>query len=344
MTMVRDSPPLPGRHARGPARAEVDIFCHSCIRGRSHVDLDGVLNDAHGGRPSSGMHGRLVCGVGAAAADDGDEHDDDAGVDDEDDDLVTVGPRRAPARAVRAPPHGEDGGTSLNGDLACGFERVCGHKGYSYDAYQLEVRKAAGFSPYANYGRPHSGNYKHAEEDKIGYEDCDFISKEVNWAFWKQFQNWSIPLQLHVPCRKPIDLLMSMCNFRKFRFNCSRPAVAQVDYCSLVVGPSDGGDSQYWFDRWNRALRNATNTFVKCYRFEDQFTRYVPHMRSLLQKKRFPADFKFVKMNRKRKDECIYAPENAGLRASVVKYLLERWDYNQFCYECIGSEDDLFAK
>jgi len=236
------------------------------------------------------------------------------------------------------------GGTSLNGDLACGFERVCGHKGYSYDAYQLEVRKAAGFSPYANYGRPHSGNYKHAEEDKIGYEDCDFISKEVNWAFWKQFQNWSIPLQLHVPCRKPIDLLMSMCNFRKFRFNCSRPAVAQVDYCSLVVGPSDGGDSQYWFDRWNRALRNATNTFVKCYRFEDQFTRYVPHMRSLLQKKRFPADFKFVKMNRKRKDECIYAPENAGLRASVVKYLLERWDYNQFCYECIGSEDDLFAK
>lgn len=32
------------------------------------------------------------------------------------------------------------GGTDLNGELALRFERVCGNKGYSYDAFQANLR------------------------------------------------------------------------------------------------------------------------------------------------------------------------------------------------------------
>ena len=35
-------------------------------------------------------------------------------------------------------------GTSLNGLLASRYERVCGHKGYSYDSYGANLRMAAG--------------------------------------------------------------------------------------------------------------------------------------------------------------------------------------------------------
>ena len=33
-------------------------------------------------------------------------------------------------------------GTEINGLLAAKYERVCGHKGYNYDAYQFNTREA----------------------------------------------------------------------------------------------------------------------------------------------------------------------------------------------------------
>lgn len=110
-------------------------------------------------------------------------------------------------------------GTSVNVNFSLTFERVCGHKGYSYDAWRtnLRVRKAGG-----NVSNqtdllalvPGLGAYSRARVheslmDEIGFEDCDWISHETAYPFWTRFQ---VPLELHVPCRDPIDHLLSQCN------------------------------------------------------------------------------------------------------------------------------------
>ncbi len=76
------------------------------------------------------------------------------------------------------------GGTSINGVAANKFERVCGHKGYSYDAYKDNV-KAANIA--ARGGTPMSGGRSRvmpATMVEIGFDDCDWVSHEIgyNWC------------------------------------------------------------------------------------------------------------------------------------------------------------------
>ena len=30
-----------------------------------------------------------------------------------------------------------------------------------------------------------------------------------DWRFWGKFEEWEVPMELHVPCREPIDHLLS---------------------------------------------------------------------------------------------------------------------------------------
>ena len=104
-------------------------------------------------------------------------------------------------------------GTSVNGLLASRYERVCGNKGYSYDSYGANLRMAASDgnphkvkdsirTQFQGYGRE---RVPLPVMDEIGFEDCDFISMESNWPFWRRFEDWPLPLELHVPCRDPLD-------------------------------------------------------------------------------------------------------------------------------------------
>jgi hypothetical protein len=73
-------------------------------------------------------------------------------------------------------------GTTINGELALHFERVCGNKGWSYDAYQFNERvNASGSSSvhapkdmisqqYKGYNR---GKVPGKVMNEIGFEDCD---------------------------------------------------------------------------------------------------------------------------------------------------------------------------
>lgn len=75
-------------------------------------------------------------------------------------------------------------GTSINGILANKFERVCGHKGYSYDAFADNV-KAGQIS--ASGGRVFAEGRSQVMPDtmaEIGFEDCDYVSHEIesNWC------------------------------------------------------------------------------------------------------------------------------------------------------------------
>lgn len=146
------------------------------------------------------------------------------------------------------------GGTTLNGNLSVLFERVCGHRGYSYDAHQANERShkqgdevnaqqndsiAKVFKGFSRVRVP----LKIREE--IGFEDCDWISNALtrtvenprsDWRFWGRFNSWDLPVELHVPCRDPVDHLLSQCNHRGVKFTCSGDVFKQARQCMYITG------------------------------------------------------------------------------------------------------------
>ena len=156
------------------------------------------------------------------------------------------------------------GGTSINGIFANKFERVCGHKGYSYDAYNDNER--------AKRGNIKKYRVKPKQMNEIGYENCDYVSNEINWEFWiNTFDDGKfhgIQMELHVPCRERIDHLMSQCNFKKLDLDCDAPSdedfFKSVDKCFTFLT-----------DRYQHDLKDHFE--VKCSDFKKQFTTYTQY-------------------------------------------------------------------
>jgi len=231
------------------------------------------------------------------------------------------------------------GGTSLNGIMANTFERVCGNKGYSYDAFQDNERnkkKVMGGRVIRPNGR---SRVPFVTMEEIGFEECDYISVEHDWQFWKEyFGNCTfhgLSMELHVPCRNRIDHLMSMCNFRPGRkIACNAKTdeelIESVKKCFFNM------------ERYDHGLLNHFD--VKCFDFKKQFTEYPKYMSGILRKRRFqstPYVKKDTNLPRNKTDECIW--ENVTVLEKVEKYLLETFPYYQFCNTCMGSKNEITA-
>ena len=224
------------------------------------------------------------------------------------------------------------GGTFINGFLANNFERVCGHKGYSYDAYQANERfrekldkRIKGFS---------RDRVRWSIVHEIGYEDCDFISNEELHTFWIQFEHFhNISMELHLPCRDPIDHLMSQCNYREISFNCEngseKKLIESIESCLLFP------------DRFGYNLTKLENVHVKCYDFRQQFSTYMDYISGKLQPRRLVSEYVQRETNRHREkeNECIW--KDKGLMQRVEKYLVKNVEYYKFCKECLGSDNDI---
>ena len=128
---------------------------------------------------------------------------------------------------------GKTGGTSLNGNLSVQYERVCGNKGASFSGIQANElvlsgktvsRKDAYEPQYVPNKLPNGCNKVNLQTriarstlDEIGYEDCDYISKETwdheDWEFWnKTFTKYFLgtgvqAMELHVVSRRPSQRL-----------------------------------------------------------------------------------------------------------------------------------------
>ena len=228
------------------------------------------------------------------------------------------------------------GGTSLNGMLANTFERVCGHKGYSYDAFQdnerAKILEKEGKDTFPK-GR---SRVMLPQMLEIGFEECDYISVERPWSFWTDtFGNdkfHGLKMELHVPCRDRLDHLMSQCNHNDMKIACDAKTdeelINSVKRCELHLDRY-GHDLQKHFD-------------VRCYDFQKQFTDYTEYMSGILQKRRFQS-LPYVKREtnapRNQTNECIWG--NATVLEKVEKYLLDTVPYYQFCDKCIGSENEI---
>ena len=230
------------------------------------------------------------------------------------------------------------GGSSINGIMANKFERVCGHKGYSYDAYK-DNKIRAKIAATGGETKPGRGRIFEEEMEAIGFDDCDWVSNEVEWTFWSRVfgdsKFHSFDMELHVPCRDPVDHLMSQCNHIHRELNCDADTDEEyfksVEDCFVRVR-----------DRYNHKLKHHFN--VKCYDFSEQFTGYLNLMSDVLEDRRYQTeDEEYAKRDsntpRDKEHECIW--KNPELVDKTKAYLLENVEYYSFCDKCLGSDNDL---
>ena len=262
-------------------------------------------------------------------------------------------------------------GTTLNGRMAARFDNVCGHKGYSLDFAQAQIvaQKHIHNGTWHQYERTgdivdkaypkFSRTRVHARVmDEIGmscsfspsshspvslssltrcpgYENCDWISFERNWKAWYQtFHEFPFPVELHVPCRDPLEHLMSRCNHMNYSLNCTadEPTLRrQVRKCTIDPG---GG---------NRFDHQLTEQFAtRCF---DALAidEYVEFMATKMRPRRWQVDLVHRTTNKPRNKtgECIWDDANAEVRDKVLQIVTEIDDSVGFCNMCIGSENDL---
>jgi hypothetical protein len=223
------------------------------------------------------------------------------------------------------------GGTSINGNLSMHYERICGHKGYSYDAIETNERY-----------RKNETHLWHAFQrgqvhkqmmEEIGYQDCDWISLETfTWDEWFQFRNWTIPMELHLPCRSPVDHLLSQCNWRKRVFDCRKTGndmMRQIDKCLVYIDR-----------RYDKTLADIFP--VKCFDYR-QTNEYLEWIGARLQQRRISTDYFFRETNKSRQKgkECVW--NQTDVQELIETYLIENYDYYRFCDQCLGSERDLLV-
>ena len=222
-------------------------------------------------------------------------------------------------------------GTTINGELASHFERVCGHKGYSYDSYQLNERLRKLPPSKRTVAGPSTDLYKRGQVPtstmaEIGHEDCDWISYEVSTTVvWRKIASRIGPLEVHVPCRDPVDHLLSQCNHRQHRFDCSaKNYTAEIEKCLVYI------------KRFQNNILTYPNMTVKCFNPLPIGT-YVDYMSKKLQRKRVENRYVHRETNvpRNKTDECLLSqPESA---AKARDLLVSQFDYYNFCDSCMSS-------
>ena len=175
--------------------------------------------------------------------------------------------------------------------------------------------------------------------EEIGFQDCDVIALEGMFSVWKKVATalYPVPLELHVPCREPIDYLLSMCNFIDETFDCNANPVHEINKCLIFMNRF----ADYQIPKWDQTLNGLSSaTKLKCFNAVP-IQPYIDHMATKLQPKRFVSSYVHRETNKKRdkKTECLL--QDKELQETVRNYLVKKHAIFRFCQECKGSEDDL---
>mmetsp|Transcript_3234 Transcript_3234/g.4262 ORF Transcript_3234/g.4262 Transcript_3234/m.4262 type:complete len:324 (+) Transcript_3234:140-1111(+) len=240
-------------------------------------------------------------------------------------------------------------GSNLNGMMSVRYSHVCGNKGYSYDAYQHNKRlqeardthnDALRNDIYREVGSPdpnarldfNRGRIPQPFVKEIGFEDCDWISWEGSWKDWVEIASGPYPLELHIPCRDPVDHLMSQCNHLSRQFDCQAADIrAEIDNCIVAIP-----------ERFNKKLEQDDNNInLKCFDFRSN-DKYLEFMDGKVENRNIPIEYPNRQSNapRDKEKECIWS--DPATKDFVWSYLLETYDYYDFCHRCMHSENDLF--
>jgi len=255
------------------------------------------------------------------------------------------------------------GGTTINGLLAANYDHVCGSKGYSLDYYEYNERiristndemqhrtsddASSSTSSSTNSNNSTVGAEQQQEEDssaistmmnrgmfsfemmeEIGFQDCDYISIKYDGEIWDHIRT-VIPkefkMEIHLPCRDPIDHLMAMCSYRDIEFNCGSDNIeGEIEAC--VIG----------MERFTMELQTLAKVDLKCYD-STRMESYLRYMDSRLQSRRIPVrgyvqrdshgEWGGPRTDMVHGHECLKFYTH--LVDDVVKILLKKYDYYQ---------------
>lgn len=220
------------------------------------------------------------------------------------------------------------GGTALNEILANTYEGVCGHKGYSFDFYRAYLRAKDILTANDSIGRVRPGYNRLRVPGDImverGFESCDWVSHEADIKFWQRFKDFPRPLELHVPCRDPVEHFMSQVNHRRMSID-----------CKTFIPEKDAPKMMIYLNQRFRYDGLPSFAKVRCLAFASQFSSY-PQQINLRKKNEafIIPNIAPLKTNRKRTKslECIW--KNDTLRKSLETYLVQNYDYYNFCAIC----------
>ena len=183
--------------------------------------------------------------------------------------------------------------------------------------------------------------------NEIGYHDCDWISFENKFEYWGQVaeQIHPTPLELHIPCRDPINYLLSMCNYQHREFNCANAKAGQmaqeVNKCQMEMYrfylPELHPPTQQWFQHSNISL--------KCYN-AIPIEPYLQYMGTLLQPKRIVGKYVHRDTNKPRNKEAECLLHDLELQEQVKQFLISTTAVYahvfKCCHRCMGTKDELF--
>lgn len=230
------------------------------------------------------------------------------------------------------------GGTYVNEVLANAYQGVCGNKGSSLYYYRLNELIVANNTP--NLSDARKEFFSVAPNNFIGFEECDYITMEDSFHFWNStFPRGKLhgtPIELHVPCRRTIDHILSSCSWMSVSLDCNtsqNELFEIVEKKCLVHG-----------DRYHHNLRQDFD--VKCFD-NDKTSEYVQYMSRRLQPRRFESKpFVYYRGrwgDRDKDSECIWS--RPDLLQEMARHFLSgqmlSHHYYQYCNECLGSENDL---
>jgi len=238
------------------------------------------------------------------------------------------------------------GGSVINHILALKYERVCGNKGYSYNAYEKNEQKRL-HPPVRNKIKvtrksqvKFMKNQGKIIEEAIyssGFDDCDYIAMEIKAYKWqKHMGDLHRPLELHVPCRDPVDHLMSMCAYHKEEFSCNlsnEELHNKIENCT-----------ERFLNRFTMDMAPSPNFTMKCFSAPSKINDYIEYMGETLQKKRIQGEYFDITSNkweRHKETECIWEEANKDFRKLVEFMIINHHEYFRYCKDCIGSENDL---
>lgn len=249
-------------------------------------------------------------------------------------------------------------GTEINGRLAAQYDHVCGSRGYSLDYYQYNERlrnstrnhdpmldsiSEATLDPTQN-----RGHIPYSIMQEIGFEDCDWVSLEEPWQAWSNIlatlidtgKNWT--MELHVPCRDPLDHLLALCLDNGHKLDCYADNLAmELQACIMSAT-----------NRFSIELEFDSKIQLMCFDSMDT-DLYISHLSSRLESKRLPTDYiprgnesqRYVDLDSDSDSapwlECF--KDHPTIANEIRQSLLENYEYFRWCDECLGSKHDLLA-
>ncbi|OEU23493.1 hypothetical protein FRACYDRAFT_233662 [Fragilariopsis cylindrus CCMP1102] len=250
---------------------------------------------------------------------------------------------------------------------------VCGNKGYSYDAYQFNSRGRQNnitevgenndsISAVSNSTHFDRGRVKEGIMKEIGYENCNYISQESVWNFWPTLikdlnqknnkNNYNnnnnnstlLTLELHVPCREPLQHLMSMASHFNKKYVCDEQEInITIPQAIDTVYMKQFGDSRFSTTLLLNNSDNNNNIDLKCFN-PFPLENYIHYMKDKLTSRRFPVlhyQQRTTNQQHEKSTECIWDSTSFDYKQKVIQLLIEEHPYMKFCSDCIGSNNEL---